>query len=111
MLAIARLIRTVTLVAVAIIVVAIALWVLSANPHKVVVSDIHDAGKWLASPFVNIFGIKGAKLHLAVNWGLAAVVYLIVGGFLARLAARSAAGMGGGYGRRFGRFGRPRPVV
>jgi hypothetical protein len=36
-----------------------------------------------------------------LNWGIAAIVYLIVGGLLARLAARD--GLAGR--RRFGRFG------
>ena len=100
MLAIARLIRALTGIVVLVIAVAIVLWVLSANPHNAVVSDIHDAGAWLVGPFKNLFSIKGAKLHLAVNWGIAAVVYLIVGGFLARLIARS-----GFAGRRYGRVG------
>lgn len=100
MLAIARLIRALTAVVVLVIAVAIVLWVLSANPHNGVVSDIHDAGAWLVGPFKGLFGIKGAKLHLAVNWGIAAIVYLIVGGFLARVAARS-----GFPRRRFGRVG------
>lgn len=103
MLAVARLIRSVTGVVVALIVVGILLWVLSANPHNVVVSDIHDAGRWLVGPFHNVFSVKGGKLHLGLNWGLAALVYAVVGGFLASLAARGALG-GRGYGR-------PRPVL
>jgi hypothetical protein len=92
MLAIARLIRAATGVAVAVIVLGIILWLLGANPHNGIVSDIHDAGAWLVTPFKNLFSLRGAKLHLAVNWGLAAVVYLVVGGFLASLAARGTAG-------------------
>jgi len=102
MLAIARLIRTVTILVVALIVLAILLWVLSANPHNTIVSDIHDAANWLVTPFHGIFSVKGPKLHLAVNWGVAALVYLIVGMFLASLAARALP-------RRS--FGRARPVT
>jgi hypothetical protein len=68
----------------------------------VVVADIHDAGQWLVTPFRNVFSVSGSKLHLAVNWGLAAVVYLLVGSLLARLAATAPPGR---------RFGRARPVV
>lgn len=103
MLMLARLIRIVTGIVVAVIVVGILLWVLSANPHNTIVSDIHDAAKWLVGPFQNVFSVKGAKLDLALNWGLAAVVYLVVGGVLSALAARSVARGRG--------FGRPRPVV
>jgi len=98
MLAIARLIRAVTGLVVLVIVVAIVLFVVSANGHNAIVSDIHDAGRWLAGPFKNVFSVKGPKLNLALNWGLAALVYLIVGGLLARLAARAslrARGYGG----------------
>ncbi len=89
MLLIARLIRLATMLAVLLIVLGIVLWVLSANEHNVIVSDIHDAANWLVGPFHGLFSVKGAKLHLAVNWGVAAVVYAIVGGFLASLAARA----------------------
>lgn len=102
MLTIARVIRTATGLAVLLIVVGILLWVLSANPHNTIVSDIHDAANWLTSPFHGIFTVKGAKLHLALNWGLAGLVYLIVGGFLAGAAARAVPRT---------RFGRPRPVA
>lgn len=94
----ARLIRTVTGLVALVIVLGILLFVLSANPHNVIVSDIHDAANWLVGPFQNVFSVKGPKLNLALNWGLATLVYLAVGGFLASLAARSAAG-----GRRFRR--------
>jgi len=80
--------------------------VLSANPHNTIVTDIHDAANWLVGPFHNVFSVNGAKLNLALNWGLAAVVYAIVGGLLASLVAR--AGLAG-RGRAFGR--RVRPVA
>lgn len=88
MLAVARLIRAVTAAVVLVIVVGIALWVLSANGRNAIVGDIHDVAKWLVGPFGNVFSIKGAKLDLGVNWGVAAVVYAIVGSFLAGLAGR-----------------------
>lgn len=89
MLAIARLIRVLTGLVVLVIVAGILLFVLSANGHNTIVSDIHDAAKWLVGPFQNVFSVKGAKLDLALNWGLAALVYLLVGGFLASLAVRA----------------------
>jgi hypothetical protein len=103
MLAIARAIRTVTTIVVLVIVVGIVLWVLSANQHNAIVGDVHSAARWLVGPFGNVFSVKGAKLDLGINWGVAAVVYAAAGSFLAGLAARAS------FGRR--RFGRARPVA
>ena len=94
----ARLIRTVAGVVALVIVLGILLFALSANPNNAIVSAIHDAANWLVGPFHNVFSVKGPKLNLALNWGLAALVYLLVGGLLANLVVRGAAGR-----RRFGR--------
>jgi hypothetical protein len=88
---IARLIRLVVACVVVIIVVAIVLRVLGANTSNTIVSDIHDAAKWLVGPFNNVFSISNPKVSIAVNWGLAALVYLIVGGFIASLFGRAGA--------------------
>jgi len=90
MLAIARLVRLAAALVVLVIAVAIVLRVVGANPANSVVSDIHDAGRALVGPFKNVFSIKNAKVDLAVNWGLAAIVYLLAGGLLASLIARAA---------------------
>jgi hypothetical protein len=90
MLTLARVVRVLVGVVVALIVAAILLRVLGANPHNAVVSDIHDAGRALVGPFDGLFSVKQAKLAMAVNWGLAAIVYLIVGGLIARLIAGAA---------------------
>jgi len=99
--AVARLIGVVTSVVVAVIVVGILLVLLGANPHNTVVSHVHDAAKTLVGPFANVFALHNAKAALAVNWGLAALVYLIVGHAIASLIARAAP-------RRYGRL---RPVA
>jgi hypothetical protein len=90
-LAIARLVRLVVGIIVFLIVAAIVLRVLDANASNAIVSDIHDAAKWLVGPFNNLFSISKPKLGMAVNWGIAALVYLLVGGFIARLIARAGA--------------------
>jgi hypothetical protein len=111
--ALARAIRVVVGIIVAIIVVAIILRLLDANPGNVIVRDIHDAGATLVGPFDNIFSVSGAKVHILLNWGLAALIYSVVGGFLASFVARGAAsaysrrGRGAGeYGRGAGGYGR-----
>ena len=85
----ARLIRTVVSLIVLVIVAAIVLFVLGANSSNAIVSAIHDAGAWLAGPFKNLFSIHNAKVAMAVNWGLAALVYLVVGHFIATMLARA----------------------
>jgi hypothetical protein len=84
----ARLVMLVTWILVAIIVVAILLKVLDANASNAIVKDVHDLGKTLVGPFKNLFTIKNAKVEMAVNWGLAALVYLIVGSIIARVLRR-----------------------
>ncbi len=84
----ARLIRTLAGLIALVIVAAIVLFVLGANQSNGIVSAIHDAGAWLVGPFKNLFSIHNAKLAMAVNWGLAALVYLAVGHFIAGLLAR-----------------------
>ena len=93
MLMLARLVRAVTAIVVGIVVIAILLVVLGANASNDLVSWFHDAGAWLAGPFRHLFDVGSRKADVAVNWGIAAVVYAIVGGLLARLIAR-AAGLG-----------------
>jgi hypothetical protein len=87
--ALARLIRVIAGIVVTVIVAAILLRLLSANPHNAIVSDIHDAARALVGPFANVFSPGGAKASLAVNWGLAALVYLIAGHLISGLLARA----------------------
>jgi hypothetical protein len=81
----ARVVRLIVGIIVLIIVAGIVLVLLKANPTNTIVSDVHDAARWLAGPFDGIFSFRNARVALAVNWGLAAVVYLIVGGLIVRL--------------------------
>ena len=85
---IARLIRLAAIVLALIIALGIAFKALGANSHNTIVSGVHDAGHALASPFNNMFKVDGAKATLAVNWGIAVVVYLAIGFAIARFVAR-----------------------
>jgi hypothetical protein len=69
------------------IVFAIVLRLLGANPFNTAVSDVHDAAAWFVGPFKDVFVIRQPKMAITVNWGLAAVVYLVVGSLIARLVA------------------------
>jgi hypothetical protein len=90
LLALSRLVRLAVYVVVAVIVAAIVLRLFSANPGNSIVRAIHDAGSTLVGPFRSVFSLDDPKAALAVNWGVAAVVYLVVGSFIASLIARMA---------------------
>ena len=85
----ARLVRLVVGVVVLIIVAGILLVVLKANPTNSIVSEVHGWARWLAGPFDGMFSFHNARVAIAVNWGIAAVVYLFVGGLIARLIGHS----------------------
>ncbi len=53
------------------------------------VEGVHDLGKTLVGPFKDLFKIDNAKVAIAVNWGLAALLYLIVGSLIARILRRA----------------------
>jgi hypothetical protein len=86
--ALARLVRTLAGLIALLIAVAIILFLVGANPANAIVRDIHDAAAWFVGPFKSLFSIRDAKLAMLVNWGLAAVLYVVVGGFIASLLAR-----------------------
>ncbi|MFN2616784.1 MAG: hypothetical protein ABR581_06630 [Thermoleophilaceae bacterium] len=71
-----------------IIVAGILLVVLEANKSNDIVKAVLDAAKFLVGPFKNVFSLDSHKATTAVNWGLAAAVYLLVGSLIARLLRR-----------------------
>jgi hypothetical protein len=85
---IARVVSLITAVVVGLIVIGIVLVLLDANRNNAIVDWLVGAAGWLAEPFKNIFNMNGHKQQVAVNYGLAAVVYALVGGFIARLLRR-----------------------
>ncbi|MEA2450418.1 MAG: hypothetical protein QOG63_2350 [Thermoleophilaceae bacterium] len=88
----ARIVRLITALVVAFIVVGIALHLLDANSGNVIVSFVYDVAGFLVTPFKGVFSPSGEKLKIGVNWGLAAVVYAIAGAVILRLLAGAGAG-------------------
>jgi hypothetical protein len=84
----ARLVSLVVSVVVGLIVVGIALVLLEANKNNDIVDAVLDAGRFLADPFTDVFKPDGTKARVAVNWGLAAVVYSVAGGLIVSLLRR-----------------------
>jgi hypothetical protein len=80
-----RAVQLVVSIVVLIIIAGILLVVLKANLANSIVSEVHSWARWLAGPFDGMFSFHSANTAIAVNWGIAAVVYLLVGGLIARL--------------------------
>ena len=85
---VARVVSLITTVVVVLIVIGIVLTLLDANKDNQIVKWVLDAAKFLVGPFKDVFKPHNAKTKIAVNWGLAAVIYAIVGGLIARLLRR-----------------------
>ena len=84
----ARVIEVAVAIVALIIALGVLLVVLEANRDNSLVKAIHDAGDWLVGPFGDVFKLDDRKLMVAVNWGLAVVVYVLVGRTIARLLRR-----------------------
>jgi hypothetical protein len=84
----ARVIELAVAVVAAIIAIGVLLVVLEANPSNDIVELIHDAARWLVGPFKDFFSIDDRKLEVAVNWGLALLIYVLVGRTIASLLRR-----------------------
>jgi hypothetical protein len=85
---IARIVNLIARVVAAVLVATILLVVLEANRSNEVVDAVLDAGRFLAGPFKDMFDLDNAKTQVAVNYGIAAVVYLAIARVVARLLVR-----------------------
>ena len=72
----------------AVLVLGIVLVVLEANRSNDIVQVVRDAAQFLAGPFDGLFHLERNKVEVAVNWGIAAVVWYLVGRLIARLLLR-----------------------
>jgi hypothetical protein len=85
---IARLLTTAVIAVVLLLGMAIAFKALGANPHNTIVSVVIDTGKAVAGPFNGMFTPDDHKVQAAVNWGIALVVYFLIGRLVAKSLAR-----------------------
>jgi hypothetical protein len=85
--ALARTIMAIAGAVAAILTFGILLKVLHANGGNVIVGAVNDAARALAGPFHDLFRMHGAWRYV-VNWGIAALVYVLVGRLVARLLVR-----------------------
>lgn len=81
-------ITTIAGVVAAIILLGIVLVLMKANPTNEIVKFVEDLARFLTTPFHNLFPQDNPQRDVLVNWGIAAIVYLIVGALIARLLRR-----------------------
>ncbi|WP_327357645.1 hypothetical protein [Streptomyces sp. NBC_01304] len=66
-------------IAALILILWIALFLLDANTANSAVDWIHDAANWLSGWSRNLFTIESDNWRTVVNYGLPALVYLLIG--------------------------------
>jgi hypothetical protein len=87
-LAIARLVMTVAVAIAVLIALGILLRDVDANARNTIVKGIHDGANFFAGAFTGLITFKGhAKREITVDWGIAIIVYLIVGALISRAIA------------------------
>jgi hypothetical protein len=88
-LVLARLVMLVAVLIALLIGVAIVLTVVDANASNTIIKGIHEGANFFAGSFTGLITFSGhPKRELAVDWGIALVVYLLVGALIAWLIAR-----------------------
>ncbi len=85
----ARLVMTVAALVALLIALAIVLRDVGANQTNTIVEGIHEGANFFAGSFTGLISFGGhPKRAITVNWGIALVVYLIVGAVIASMIAR-----------------------
>jgi hypothetical protein len=90
--AVASIVRWVGLIFAAILVIHVIFTVGSANPDNGIVSFVRSWADNLALGFSDLFTPSDEKLRVLVNYGIAAIFWLVVSGILAKVIRR----VGGG---------------
>jgi hypothetical protein len=85
----ARLVMAVATLIALLIALAIVLRDVDANPANTIVKGIHEGANFFAGAFTDLITFKGhPKRAITINWGIALLAYLIVGGFVASVIRR-----------------------
>lgn len=81
----ATLVGLASVIAAAILVLYIVLFEFHANPRNVIVRDVRHIARPLAWVFKDLFTPKSPRLRVLVNYGIAAIVYLLAGRLIVRI--------------------------
>ncbi|MEV6622537.1 hypothetical protein AB0M83_05205 [Amycolatopsis sp. NPDC051106] len=85
---VASIVRWVGLIFAALLVIHVIFTVGSANPDNGIVSFVKSWADGLALGFSDLFTPSDAKLRVLVNYGIAAIFWLVVSGVLAKIIRR-----------------------
>ena len=85
---VASIVRWVGLIFAALLVIHVIFTVGSANPDNGIVSFVKSWADSLALGFSDLFTPSDAKLRVLVNYGIAAIFWLVVSGVLAKIIRR-----------------------
>lgn len=88
--ALARIVRAIGGLIAAVLVLGTLLVAFEANEDNALVDAILEVGRFFADPFRAIFELDNDKVQIAINWGIAAAVYLLVAGLVAMVLRRGA---------------------
>ncbi len=82
----ATVVLVITGVIAAFIAVAIVLLLVDANTGNMIVNAIVTVGDFFTTPFQDMFPQADEERDVLINWGIALLAYLAVGGLVARVA-------------------------
>jgi hypothetical protein len=89
----ARLVRVVAGLIALLIALAIILRDVDANQANTIVKGLHEGANFFAGAFTGLISFSGhPKRAITVNWGIALIVYLILGAVVSGLIARVGSG-------------------
>lgn len=80
----ARVIMAVALAIAFFIALAILLIALGANEGNMIVNAIIEVGRFFSTPFHAMFPQSTEVRSVVVNWGIGAIVYILIGGLVIR---------------------------
>jgi hypothetical protein len=86
--AVATVLRVIGLIIVAILVIHILLTVFDANPANSFATFIRDGANMFSLGLTDLFRLANPKATVAVNYGLAAVVWLVITSIVVGLVRR-----------------------
>lgn len=84
----ANLVRILAMIICVLLALHIAFAVFSANQDNAIVRTVNDWADWFAWRFRDMFVPKDERVGVLVNYGIAAVVYLVAGRVVASLIRR-----------------------
>jgi hypothetical protein len=85
----ASVVMTIATIIAGIIILGIVLVLVGANMNNDIVDFVMDIGRFFAGPFGDLIPQDNQRANYVVNWGIAALVYLIVGAIIARIIRRA----------------------